>query len=67
VVVAVGDTLTLPVEPNVPGTPEIVTLVAFGIFQVSVELLPWLIVDGEAVKDDPATVGHEATVTVACS
>jgi hypothetical protein len=59
-----GLTETLPEAPNVP-TPAIVTLVALGTLQVSVELPPKAIVPGEAEKDEPATVGQGVTLTVA--
>jgi hypothetical protein len=55
----------LPVAPNVPATPEIVTLVAFGTFHESVELPPGATVVGEAEKDEPATAGQAVTLTVA--
>jgi hypothetical protein len=67
VVVADGETETLPVAANVPATPEIVTLVAFGTFHERVELPPGTIEEGEAEKDEPATAGHDPTVTVVCS
>jgi hypothetical protein len=67
VVVAEGETLTEPDAEKEPATPEIVTLVAFAMFQLKVELPPRAIVVGEAVNDDPATVGHGVTETVACN
>ena len=44
-----------------------VTDVAFGTLQESVEVPPSTIVEGEDEKDEPATVGQADTVTVVCN
>jgi hypothetical protein len=43
-----------------------VTDVALGTFHESVDEPPGLIEEGDAPNDEPAAVGHAATVTVAC-
>jgi hypothetical protein len=66
VVEELGETETEPEAPNVP-TPEIVTEVAPGTLHESVELPPSAMVPGDEEKEEPAAVGHAATVTVVCS
>lgn len=56
----------MPDEPKAP-TPLIVTLVAAGTFQESVELCPCVIDEGEAEKLEPETDGQAVTETVVCS
>ena len=62
-VVLDGETDVEPLALKVP-TPAMVTDVALGTFQVSVELWPGAMIEGEALNDDPATVGQLVTVTV---
>jgi hypothetical protein len=64
-VIADGDTLTLPDAENVPVTPDIVTLTALGTFHESMDDWPTTMDEGEAEKVDPATVGQVTTATVA--
>jgi hypothetical protein len=56
-VVEPGETGTLPDAPNVP-TPAIVTEVALGTFQESVEVPPETMDGGDEEKLEPATAGH---------
>jgi hypothetical protein len=56
-------TETEPDAPNVPGTPLIVTLVAAGTFQLSVDESPGLIEPGDGPKEDAAAEGQTVTAT----